>query len=245
MKELSIAQVAEIAHALARKIMEYDEPIPEFGTRFEGKLESCLKTPFQTYGGKDLYPRLEDKAAALFYLLIKNHPFQNGNKRIAVTSLLTFLSINNQWLSIPAEELYRLALWVAESPSIAKEGTIQAIRDSVKRYLNHWELDYFKDGSILRSAELNKLCRDINAIEQLISVSKTNFRDYKDGMKLMSQDLNNIMMAVDRIRTTMNLPKTQWKHLPVQDRQVLRDHTLNELWNAILGAISEIKKYLS
>ena len=178
------------------------------------------------------------------FFLIKNHPFQNGNKRIAVTSLLTLLFINDQWLSIPAEELYRLAIWVAESPAVAKEGTIQAIRDSVKRYLNRWKPDYFKNGSVLRSEELNKLCRDINAVEQLVNLPKTSFRNYKDGMKLMSEDLNNIMRAVDRIRKGIGLPELQWKYLPARGGQVLRAQALNELWNTILDAISEIKNHL-
>lgn len=135
MKELTLQQVENIAHQMAKKIMGWDEPIPDFGTRFLGKLESCLKTPFQSFGKKDFYPRLEDKAAILFYLLIKNRPFQNGNKRIAVTSLLTFLLINHKWLRIPPEELYQLAVWVAESRPIAKEGTVMAIKDMIRKYL--------------------------------------------------------------------------------------------------------------
>ena len=103
MKNLSIEHVEYMAHNLAQKIMEWNEPIPDFSTRYSGKLESCLKTPFQSFAKRDLYPTIEDKASILFYLMIKNHPFQNGNKRIAVTSLLTFLSMNDKWLNIPPE----------------------------------------------------------------------------------------------------------------------------------------------
>lgn len=134
MRELTIQQVETIAHQMAKKIMQWDEPIPDFGTRFPGKLEGCLKTPFQSFGKKFLYPAFEDKAAILFYLMIKNHPFQNGNKRIAVTSLLTFLRINKKWLKIPPDDLYQLAVWVAESRPIAKDGTLIAIRDLIRKY---------------------------------------------------------------------------------------------------------------
>lgn len=134
MRVLTLQQMETIAHEMAKKIMEWDEPIPDFGTRFPGKLESCLKTPFQSFGNKFLYPAFEDKAAILFYLMIKNHPFQNGNKRIAVTSLLTFLRINKKWLKIPPDDLYQLAVWVAESRPIAKEGTLIAIRDLIRKY---------------------------------------------------------------------------------------------------------------
>lgn len=134
MREITLQQVETIVHQMAKKIMRRDKPIPDFGTRFPGKLESCLKTPFQSSGKKKFYPALEDKTAILFYLIIKNHPFQNGNKRIAVTSLLTFLRINKKWLKIPPDELYQLAVWVAESRPIAKDGTLIAIRDLIRKY---------------------------------------------------------------------------------------------------------------
>ncbi|HKY62745.1 MAG TPA: type II toxin-antitoxin system death-on-curing family toxin [bacterium] len=135
MRELTVDQVEHSALYLARRLMEWDEPIPDFSTRFPGKLESCLKTPWQTFDGRALYPSLEDKAAVLFYLMIKNHPFQNGNKRLAVTSLMTFLYMNDLWLGIPSDVLYQFAIWVAESPAEAKDGTILAVKDMIKKYL--------------------------------------------------------------------------------------------------------------
>ncbi len=135
MVELSLDQVEQIAHSLAKRIMSWDEPIPDFGTRYPGKLESCLKTPLQSFGDQDLYPSLLDKAAILFYLMIKNHPFQNGNKRIAVTSLFTFLFLNGKWLEMPHDDLYQLALWVAESRPFARQGALVAIKDLLKKYL--------------------------------------------------------------------------------------------------------------
>ncbi len=135
MRELTLGQVEELAHRLAQKMMEWDEPIPDFTTRFPGRLESCLKTPFQTYDGRALYKGIEEKAAILFYLMIKNHPFQNGNKRVAVTAFLLFLHVNGKWLKIHPEDLYALAVWVAESRPIAKDGAILAIRDVVRKYM--------------------------------------------------------------------------------------------------------------
>jgi death-on-curing family protein len=130
---LTIEHVDQLAHRLAREIMSWDEPIPDFGTRFPNILESCLSTPFQTFSKRDLYPRLEDKAAMLFYLLIKNHPFENGNKRVAVTSLLVFLHLNGHWLESPPDDLYRMAVWVAESLPVAKEGVCIAISDFIRK----------------------------------------------------------------------------------------------------------------
>lgn len=132
-KPLAIEAVELISHRLAQEIMTWDEPIPDFQSRFPDKLESCLNTPFQTHAKKDLYPTLLHKAAILFYLLIKNHPFQNGNKRVAVTSLLVFLTINGKWLHVPPDELYRFAVWVAESLPVTKRGVLIATKDFLKK----------------------------------------------------------------------------------------------------------------
>lgn len=134
-KGLSIGEVQYIAHTLAVQWMEWDEPIPPFHTRYPQKLESCLAMPFQTFGKRDLYKSFFDKAAILFYLLVKNHPFQNGNKRIAITALLAFLFKNDKWLKVDEVELYNFALWVAGSSPTVKEQTVEAIYVFLKKYV--------------------------------------------------------------------------------------------------------------
>lgn len=116
---------------LAKANLEWDEPIPPFTTRFPGILESCLVTPLQDYQGFDPYPTLEDKAAMLFYLLIKNHPFKNGNKRIAVTSLLVFLSKNGKWLEVSPRKLYEIAKVVAGSDPSAMSSIQPIVREFI------------------------------------------------------------------------------------------------------------------
>lgn len=120
-KPITIAEVEYTAFRLAERFMTWDEPIPEFGSRFPNILESCLGQPFVRFGGKDLYRGLVGKSSALFYLLIKNHPFQNGNKRIAVMSLLYFLHKNGKWLDVNNDGLYRFAKGIAGSHA-AKSG---------------------------------------------------------------------------------------------------------------------------
>ena len=97
-KKISILEIEYIAYRLAKKLMSWNEPIPDFSSRFPNVLESCLAIPFQSFSGRKLYKGLVGKAAVLFYLMIKNHPFLNGNKRIATASLLVFLHINDYWL---------------------------------------------------------------------------------------------------------------------------------------------------
>ena len=135
MKTLNITEVEYVAHALAKELLDYDEPIPDFGTRFPNILESCLMTPFQKFSGQNVYKGLITKASILFYLVIKNHPFQNGNKRIAVVTLLYFLSKNKKWLRLDNQELYNFAVWVAESNPKVKDATLLAIQKFVKTYV--------------------------------------------------------------------------------------------------------------
>ncbi len=132
---LSIEEVEYVAHSLARKLLQWDEPIPEFSTRNPNILESCINQPFLAIGGKSLYPSMKSKGAILFYLMIKNHPFQNGNKRVAITTLLYFLSENGKWLKIDNQELYNFAVFVAESPPRSKDGMIGIIEKFITDYL--------------------------------------------------------------------------------------------------------------
>ncbi|MFA5767809.1 MAG: type II toxin-antitoxin system death-on-curing family toxin [Candidatus Paceibacterota bacterium] len=135
MKSLSIKEVEYTAFTLARKTMTFNEPIPDFSTRSPNILESCLLIPFQSFGGKSLYKGLIGKAAILFYLMIKNHPFQNGNKRIAITALLVFLHKNKVWIEVDTKELYNFAIWVAESNPKLKKNTVEAIETFIGTYL--------------------------------------------------------------------------------------------------------------
>jgi death-on-curing protein len=140
MKLITVKEVEYIAFRLAREMLSFDEPIPDFSSRFPNVLESCLATPFQRFSGKSLYPTLISKAAMLFYLLIKNHPFQNGNKRIAMTTLFVFLYRNRKWLKVDTQELYNFTVWVAQSPSAVKDETIKATEKFLKAHLVKLEI---------------------------------------------------------------------------------------------------------
>ena len=131
-KILTIKEVEFIAHSLAKKYMIWDEPIPDFATRFPNILESCLLVPFQTFDGKDLYRGIIEKASILFYLMVKNHPFQNGNKRLAVTTMLVFLNKNKKWLKVDNQALYNFAIWVAQSPPEFKDQVVSAINKFIR-----------------------------------------------------------------------------------------------------------------
>lgn len=139
MKIITVSDVEYLAHRLAKEHLSFNEPIPDFSTRYPNILESCILTPFQRFGGKSLYPSLASKAGILFYLMIKNHPFQNGNKRLAITTLLMFLLENKKWLRADTQELYNFTVWVAQSPPQAKEQVVEAVQNFVKRHLANSE----------------------------------------------------------------------------------------------------------
>lgn len=85
------------------------------GLRDEGLLESALEAPFQSFGGEELYPSIQQKAARLGYGLIKNHPFADGNKRIGTHTMLVFLALNGIELDYTQEELENIILKIAAS----------------------------------------------------------------------------------------------------------------------------------
>ena len=134
-RKISLSEIEYLSFRLATEFLEYDEPLPPFTSRFPSVLESCLALPFQTFSRKNFYHGLIEKAAILFYLLVKNHPFQNGNKRIAMTTLFVFLYKNKKWLKVDNVELYNFARWVAESNSRLKNETVKAVEKFIKTYL--------------------------------------------------------------------------------------------------------------
>ena len=73
-------------------------------------LDSALNTAFQTFEGKELYPSLEEKGARLGFNLVSNHAFVDGNKRIGLLVMLTFLEINGINLKFTDDELVKIEL---------------------------------------------------------------------------------------------------------------------------------------
>ena len=83
------------------------------GLRDRGLLESAVYSAEMTFGDAEIYPTLTEKCARLCYALTSNHPFADGNKRIGVLAMLTFLYINGRPLSTSNEEVVRMGLSVA------------------------------------------------------------------------------------------------------------------------------------
>jgi death-on-curing protein len=98
-----------------------------------GKLESSITQPFQKIGGRDLYPTFTSKAAMLYYLCIKNHPFEDGNKRMGIFALTIYLAKNGYWLDTTNEDLFNMTVKVAASSMKQKDQIISEIQAFIKK----------------------------------------------------------------------------------------------------------------
>jgi prophage maintenance system killer protein len=102
-----------------------------FGKQKDSSFQSTLNTLYQTFGKKELYPSLEEKAATLLYLAIKNHSFIDGNKRIAAALFIMYLAKNNFLYSSSGEKriadnaLVALCLMIAESNPKEKDTMVK------------------------------------------------------------------------------------------------------------------------
>jgi death on curing protein len=95
-----------------------------------GALESALVQPRMTFEGRDLYPSIVDKAAALGYSLIQNHPFLDGNKRTGHAAMEIFLLLNNFEIQSSVDEQERIVLQVG-SGEMDREAFTVWLRDHV------------------------------------------------------------------------------------------------------------------
>ena len=98
------------------------------GVRDDGLLESALESAFATFGGQELYPSKEEKGARIGFNLISNHAFVDGNKRIGVYVLLTFLEVNGIRLDCSNEDVVHIGLSVADG-TMSYEELLAWVRD--------------------------------------------------------------------------------------------------------------------
>lgn len=137
-RRLSYDEVRGGLEQLKRELMRKGEAGDLFAVEHGHGLEQILGAIFQTFGGNDLYPGIEEKAAHLLYFIIKDHPFSDGNKRSGAFVFLEFLRRNkslarkNGEAKINDRALTALALLIAESKPNEKERMIALITHLLK-----------------------------------------------------------------------------------------------------------------
>lgn len=110
-----------------------------FGNEKDQSFKSSINTIYQTFGGEELYPSIEEKAAMLFYLVVKNHSFSDGNKRIAAFLFLWFLERNDILYKpdgsklIGNNTLVALTLMIAESRTEEKDMMVKVVINLINR----------------------------------------------------------------------------------------------------------------
>jgi len=107
MRYLTLGEVVALHRAIVAATGGAD------GIRGLGALESALAQPKATFGGTDLYPSIVDKASALAFGLAMNHPFVDGNKRIAHAAMAVFLDLNGFDIEATVDEQEQLMLELA------------------------------------------------------------------------------------------------------------------------------------
>lgn len=110
-----------------------------FGNEKDESFKSSIGQIYQTFGGQELYPSVEEKAAMLLYLVTKNHSFSDGNKRIAATLFLWFLNNNNVLYNpdhskrIADNTLVAITLMIAESRTEEKDIMVKVVVNLINR----------------------------------------------------------------------------------------------------------------
>lgn len=117
--------------------MKFSETNSLFGHEKDDSFKGSIGAIYQSFGGKDLYPSLEEKAANLLYFVTKNHSFSDGNKRIAATMFLYFLDKNGVLFQegrklIDDRTLVALTIMIAESNPEEKETMISVIMNCMQ-----------------------------------------------------------------------------------------------------------------
>lgn len=116
--------------SLKKELMKKGEASDLFANECEGTFQGILKTIYQSFGGQELYPSLEEKAAHLLYFIIKDHPFLDGNKRTAAFLFAIFLKRNK--MKMPNDSgLVALALLIAESDPKDKENMVNLVTNLI------------------------------------------------------------------------------------------------------------------
>ena len=128
-------EAMEAIHLLQEKFGSSDL----FGNEKDQSFKSSINTIYQTFGGEELYPSIEEKAAMLFYLVVKNHSFSDGNQRIAAFLFLWFLEKNGILYKsdgsklIGNNTLVALTLMIAESRTEEKDVMVKVVINLINK----------------------------------------------------------------------------------------------------------------
>ena len=129
--------VRDAINELSKKLFAKGEAGDLFGNERDGTFQGILRGIYQSFGGQEMYPSLEEKSAHLLYFIIKDHPFSDGNKRIGSFLFVWFLDLNKILYRKGGERkindntLVALALLIAESNPAEKETMVALVTNLI------------------------------------------------------------------------------------------------------------------
>ncbi|MBL4903958.1 MAG: virulence protein RhuM/Fic/DOC family protein [Desulfocapsa sp.] len=126
-KVLELSPTRQAISSLKQELLTKGEATGIFGQERGDGMAGILGAIQQTFGGQDLYPGVEEKAANLLYFIIKDHPFVDGNKRIGSFLFLLFLGLNREVLNFDDKALVALTLLIASSDPAQKDLLIRLV----------------------------------------------------------------------------------------------------------------------
>lgn len=150
------------------------------GDHGRGLLESALAQPQQAFGGRYLYRTIFDKGATLFQSLDRNHPFLDGNKRLALTALNVFLTLNSYLFYAPRDEAVNFTLRLASSARVLPQV-------EVSRWIKR---------------------NSINSDKLLFQLETQNIREISKTAGITIPAIRNFMRLVQIMRETTNISQT-------------------------------------
>lgn len=192
-KEVSFDDFLLLFKISVEKHKNTNDPIPELNLSKTGKIKGCLKSPFQSFGGIDLYPTIYDKASKLFYEINKGHNLSNGNKRMAYVVTEYFLFINNIVLDISDDKIYELSLNVAKSHSDNQSETIEYIKNTLQNKSNMTKKDFEIK---IEAAKSNKALNDKQR-EQIIAMYEKKIAELEPGKKAEPKHASGKIITFD------------------------------------------------
>lgn len=207
-KTVSIKEFIELFDFAVEKHINTNDPIPKMSKHNLSKIDSCLASPFMTFDGKDLYPTIYDKASMLMYLIIKNHPLENGNKRMAAISTLFFLDKNGIELTLSNDDIYDLTKYVASSDANDKDEVLIHIKEKLTK-TNNTMLKYEEllQEEVVNKADLPKeIKQKIQGLNLTISVATKDPKNQSKQDNVTRGDLEICDMIQNWIEKDLPAP---------------------------------------
>ena len=139
-KRITTLELQYIAELFSKYMIEEVGNDPGYQVNDIGKLDSSITQPFQQIANQELYPTLISKASMLYYFCIKNHPFEDGNKRMGIFSLLLYLSKNGYWLNTTNEDLFDITVYTAGSDVKDMDTVCRNIQEFIQKGITKYEV---------------------------------------------------------------------------------------------------------